>query len=280
MEQTRIKPYVISADLETVNQEHVNRGMVDRFRESLTDDLTEAGKSVEWVSYQVLRSGVGRLIANTSLAVISLDGRYVDTDSATASIGVSRAINADLSDAGYDARLGYPSIEDQFVQVGSGLAGREVVVVDDVIFSGDNMCWTIDMLEDRGVRVKSVIAGVAIGEAAEQLGERGIELQHVTFYEDVDDEVCERDFALVEGSGRKVLGEQQSALYFDNQFGNPEQWASIPATHVDAFFLRSIERNRHLLRQDIPLGSIANFLGYDSSRTVSENLASAQTRLK
>jgi hypothetical protein len=64
----------------------------------------------------------------------------------------------------------------------------------------------------------------------------GKEVHCVRFYEDVIDEVCERDFYPgVPMSGRLLAGVGNWGAPYIKPFGNPEKWASIPSEHVADF---------------------------------------------
>lgn len=128
------------------------------------------------------------------------------------------------------------------------------------------------------MEIRAIICGVAIGDAAMRLADNGVELNFVELFPVVDDEICERDFAFVKGSGRKIKGQEKAALYFDDQFGRPSERASINPESVEQFCLASVYRNQKLINGDIKLGMIADFLGYDSSLTVQENLDIAVNR--
>lgn len=271
------KPYVISEDLETAGP-YVKQDQLDVFRDTLVADLEALGKTVDWVSFSEIQHGIRTLLKGTEIPVIALDNRYLDPDEVDASFGMSRAVSSDLVDVGYDSRVGFASEADQLQKIAQNLAGREVVLVDDVLFSGENISWTIDRLASVDVRVAAILGGVVIGEAAHLIADRGVDLEYVRTYEDVDDEVCERDFAFVYGSGRKVVGEETSALYFDPQFGKPAQWASIPQDGVQSFFLSNLERNLTLIDGSVRLGDIGNFLGYDGTLALEDNIRAAYTR--
>src|SRR5690606_17850713 len=139
-------------------------------------------------------------------------------------------------------------------------------------------CWIADMLAEQGVIVRAALGGVVIGEAVHRLAERDIEMQSMKFFEVVDDEICERDFAIVPGSGRKLITKSSSSLYFDPEFGRPTSWASIPEVHAADFFASSIDRNSRLLRTETRLANIGEFVGYDGGMTVADNLAVAEKR--
>jgi hypothetical protein len=178
-------------------------------------------------------------------------------------MGISRAVDHTLQDAGYAPRLGFPPIAEQLAQA-AGLS-REVVLADDVLFSGEMVSSLAEALATRGTQVKEVICGIAIAEGAEKLEAEGIAVTAVRTYADVEDELCERDFALVPGSGRRLIEREQHALYFDNLFGRPRVWASIPLAHEHTFCLNSLRRNIPLLRAGTPMEALGSFVGYPST---------------
>ncbi|MFE7797984.1 hypothetical protein [Nocardia sp. NPDC057440] len=193
---------------------------------------------------------------------MSLDRRYVST--ADMYFGISRAVDPGFDDAGYDARLGYPSLDNQFDDLARRYGGGAVVIADDVLFSGRMTLMLDRELAKRNVRLAAALCGIAIGNGVNRLGDAGIPTESVISFTAVDDEVCERDFTVLAGSGRKVYGEQLSAVYFDDRFGRPSDWASIPQDAAPKFCLQNLLRNRKLLRADAPF---PRFVGYAGTRT-------------
>jgi len=257
--------YVLSAELE--NCPGLESEGIAAFRESLTADLTEMGEDVEWVAADYLRNGLKELRDQVPLPVITLDGSYYSPREEDGFLGISRAVNAeDLTDAGYDARLGCSPLTDQLDRLGERYQGRDVALLDDVLFSGEMAAWVCGELTRRGVNVPLLLCGIAIGEGQERLAARGIETRSVKYYSEVTDQLCERDFTYLPGAGRKVKGSEQNVSYFDSQIGRPGKWASIK--DEASFCVRSIRRNLELLPGDM---SLPNFLGY-AAGTISEVL--------
>jgi hypothetical protein len=255
-------PYVVSGELELLPQEMIWRDQIDNFRDSLITDLRNMGRTVEWVDANYLRVGMNDLMKSTQLPVVSLDRRYLrDADEY---LDISRAVGLDFSDAGYDTRANADPMNDQISRLGSKYAGKEIVLADDVLFSGEMIFTLRSQLESQGVSVPSFMCGIAIGEGEEKLRTFGMEVGSVVTFPDVDDEICERDFTVLPGSGRKIFGSEMSALYFEDQYGRPEQWASIPTEFASDFCLASLIRNRQLVRKDTTLPS---FVGYASGTT-------------
>src|SRR5579859_134176 len=244
------KPYVISAEVDVATadlKQIVNQDCIESFRESLDADLRAMGKDTRWVASSTIRGGLEHAVATATLPVISLDDRYVS--SADQFLGISRGVGPSLQDDGYVARRGYPPIEDQLSRV-SGL-GKEVILVDEILFSGEMVTWLAALLIPYGVRIGAVAVGIAIQEGIDKLALEGIDVQAAKVFCAVEDEICERDFAVVPGSGRRIDALAANALYFDAKNGKPDRWASIPQSSAEAFCVRSLERSLDLLQSDV-----------------------------
>ncbi len=257
-------PYVISAELDLATadlEQIVNQNRIESFREGLDADLRAMGKNTLWVPSSTMQGGLERAIATTKLPVISLDDRYVS--SANQYLGISRGIDPLLNDSGYVARRGYPSIGAQLGRTSS--LGKEVMLVDDVLFSGEMIAWLSDSLTPYGVKIGAVAVGIAIQEGIDKLALEGIEVQAAEVFDEVEDEICERDFAVVPGSGRRIDALAANALYFDTKNGKPARWASISPSSAETFCVSSLRRSIDLLQRDVPMELLGKFLGYGVS---------------
>lgn len=255
--------YVISCDLDIQSNKTkwIQNERLDKFRESLTDDLIAQGKNVSWVESSGIREFFRKEAKDCGLAVVSMDNRYIG---GTDQLGISRAVDDKLNDVGLGPRSGYRSVDEQFYGVEYGIKrrGKEIMLVDDVIFSGNMATWVIDQFTRRGMTVRRMIAGIAIGDGVKLLAERGIEVEALYNYAAVEDEVCERDFAFVPGSGRRMVKNNANALYWDTEFGRPEEWASIRTDSATGFMMSSIERSMRLLKPDTPMSWVGRMNGY------------------
>lgn len=257
-------PYVISAELDLGSadfEQIINKDKIEGFRESLDTDLRSMGKETLWVPSNVMRTGLELAIAKTNLPVISLDDRYVT--SADQYLGISRGVDALLNDAGYVPRQGCLPIKEQLDNVPR--LGKEIMLVDDVLFSGEMVSWLAESLKPYGVKLGAVAVGIAIGEGIEKLEAEGIEVTATEVFDDVDDEICERDFAIVPGSGRRIDALAANALYFDSKNGKPASWASIAKGNIDSFCVSSLQRSASLLQPGLPMNNLGKFLGYGSN---------------
>lgn len=271
------KPYVISAELELVDSDIINTAQVDNFRENLDSDLRQIGKDTVWVPSCVMRDGVRKLLDKTALPIVSLDDRYIET--ADRYLGISRGIDEDLNDAGYVPRAGYESITKQLENLSD--VGKEIIIVDDVVFSGEIIVWLAKKLRSRHIKIGGVVCGVAIGQGIDKLicNDIDIDIDAATAFDSVDDEICERDFAVVSGSGRRIDSISANALYFDNKNGRPDQWASLPPSSTETFCMNSLKRNVELIKPGVPMRNIGNFLGYQHAGTVREQLINRMEKL-
>lgn len=257
-------PYVISAELDLANadlERIVRPENIEGFRVSLDANLRSLGKDTVWVESSTLQGGLKKAIGNTRLPVVSLDDRYVT--SANAYIGISRGVDEQLNDDGYVPRVGYPSIANQLGKISS--LGSAIVIADDVLFSGEMISWLADALEPSGVKIGGLVCGIAIQEGVEKMNSLGIDVEAVQTFEDVEDEICERDFAVVPGSGRRIDSLQSNALYFDYNAGKPDLWASLPARRNPkalSFEVNSFRRAADLLQAGVKFGELGRFYGF------------------
>jgi hypothetical protein len=123
---------------------------------------------------------------------------------------------------------------------------REVVIVDDVIFTGALLERIIDLLSRINVCVPLVCAGVGIAEGINRIGTKR-EIRCVRIYKEVVDEVCERDFwPGVPFSGRLLAGGRNVGVPYILPFGRPFEWASIPLRRERSFSLFCLRQTAEL----------------------------------
>ena len=232
-------PYIVSADAEHLvrawgqrrNIRTPDHGFFDDFQKGLLEQIAATGDDLEpeVLDHEELAHGLQSLIYNHKRGdAVALDRAYVGDDFAR-HFEVTRAVNGRFESIGTMPRPHAPSISEQLDYIVAN-SGQELTLVDDVIFSGDAIVEVASLFEERGARVSTVLAAVAIGEGRQKIEKTGIEVVSVVDYDEVADEICERDFvAGIPFSGRTVYredGRHYSAPYFA-PFGLPEKWASI-----------------------------------------------------
>lgn len=274
------KPYVISAELDLLGEDSdsvIDGEQIEGFRESLDADLRDMGKQTEWVGSNEIQEGLITLINRTKLPVISLDDRYIkDADTF---LGISRGIDDELNDVGYVPRVGYPSISDQIDKM--QVSGTEAIVADDVVFSGEMLVWLKEeLLRRRKIKIVGAIAGIAIGEGIERLNDLGMTVEAVRSFDAVDDELCERDQAVVPGSGRRNDESNVNVLYFDPIYGRPKAWASISGDKLYDFAANSYERSARIIKPGVRAENIGTFKGIDGAEVARLELLNIGQRFR
>lgn len=237
------KPYVISEDIKVLLAPWARKnGFVlppdDFFLQLLEEERVYlcrifGDESVEAVLSVDLERGIDRLIDQSKTAVISMSRTY---KKASMHIHATRLVDANLDDCGLGPRFGMPEIKHQIARISQ--SHKELVLVDDVLFSGRGMEELINLLNQNGVSVPCVVAGIAIGNGLERvLNNTKAEVAFVRFYEQVIDEVCERDFYPgVPLSGRTIQRATiESGAPYLFPFGKPCEWASIPSDKAASF---------------------------------------------
>lgn len=148
------------------------------------------------------------------------------------------------------------SLEEQIKILGTIFREKEIILADDVIFSGTVLKKINDMLEKYDVKVVGAIASITSSEGYYMFNDKskykyGLRANYI-MDDDVVDQVCERDFYFgIAGSGI-IVETQQGYLkspYF-LPFGNPNERASIPIKSEKNFSRGCIERSI-LLWEDI-----------------------------
>jgi hypothetical protein len=281
------KPYVVSADLSlllkrwscssgySVPNEDFIQGLTRDLESALSDSLPHC--VVEIVDEDEIKTGLGILAEESKYPIASLDRVYVD-DNAPNVIGYldfTRAVNENFESLGLQPREGFLPVDSQLAAIAK-IANGPIILLDDVVFSGADMTkedktGICQKLEKMGSPVVKVITGIGIGEGVTKLRNAGIEVECVREYDQVEDEICKRDFfACIPMSGRMLIdknGVVWSAPYF-KPFGDPKKWASIPESAATEF-------SRFALKQSILLWQKVESL---SQSTISTDIVPRRIR--
>lgn len=245
------KPYVVSADLSLVLQSWAKRNcytlpsteFFDQIRDELSYLMRRIFPSFEIVPELEIRNGLRSLINQSGLYPVSLDKVYVECSS---NLEITRGVDSENKDQGLFHRTGAPLLRNQLRSL-SGL--KEVVLVDDVVYSGSLVDRVIRCLSYYGVRVPLVCAGIGISEGLRRINSER-EIRCVRTYEEVIDEVCERDFFPgVPYCGRLLIGHSNVGVPYILPFGNPRSWASIPEESTVPLSKKCIELTRRLFEE-------------------------------
>jgi hypothetical protein len=227
------RPYVVSGDIKNLLQQWGKKnGFVlpdDNFFNELRSDfglfMTQVFPGFELITEEELTNGLNILVKEDGNYPLSLDMVYYPSNPR---VDITRQIDLDGSDKGLSRRAGSPLLLKQFRNFkNSGV--KEICLVDDVIFSGEVLVRVIEALNRIGIQTKSVYAGIGIKEGVDLLKNKGYQVKCIRTYDEVIDEICERDFYPgVPLSGRLIDSQNNIGAPYLLPFGNPGKWASIP----------------------------------------------------
>jgi len=251
------KPYVISEDIHILLAEWAKKRefalpsgkFFRQLRKEMKEYLTGifGDNNVDMISARELRNGIRRFIHQIGIPPVSMDRVYIRTKP---EIQVSRMIDESLNDYGIGSRFGTPPISEQLFAVKERF--NEIILVDDVIFSGKVITEILLSLETVGVRVPLVVAGITIGEGRKRLTEKtSAKILTVRYYEEVIDEICERDFYPgVPLSGRLVANTKtDTGAPYLHPFGKPYEWESIPREEEKKFSMFCLHQTIRLWKE-------------------------------
>lgn len=203
-------------------------------------------KKVVFIPAKEMRKGMEKLIEEESdgKQTVFLDRVYFPEKELH--LDITRSVDKSLQEREETERFFFPPIEDQIKQLAQKT--KEVVLADDVIFSGKGAEKIIDFCRKQGIKISSFIAGISIGEGRERVEKAGVPVKTVFYFAKAIDEICERDFfAGIVMSGRNVFGQNRNtgAPYF-LPFGKPNEWASIPKEREEDFSKFCIEQSMEI----------------------------------
>ena len=142
------------------------------------------------------------------------------------------------------------SIDDQILLLASAIDSKEIILADDVVFSGKVLRDIIGRFKRLGINVVGIISSICTKDAYDNFN-RTLKCGVKTNYllgEDIIDQVCERDFYFgVAGSGIMIdTGDGFYKAPYFRPYGNPCERASIPKEYEEYFSRGCIERSIYL----------------------------------
>lgn len=226
-------PYVVSQDIGILMEKWAkdkelsipDKAFFAQLRLDFTKLMKQIFPNFESVSEDGLSNGLKNTVEKTELFPISLDRVYYQSNPR---IDISRLVDAQGNDKGLGRRRDSSTLLSQFRKLRE-LGVKKAVLVDDVLFSGSLAERITSVLSGIGIEIPIICAGIAIKEGIDILSKSGKELRAVKTYDNVIDEICERDFYPgVPLCGRTLNDKENVGIPYILPFGNPEKWASIP----------------------------------------------------
>ncbi|MBQ8131814.1 MAG: hypothetical protein IJ193_04925 [Bacilli bacterium] len=160
------------------------------------------------------------------------------------------------------------NVEEQIKRLASKIEQKQIVLADDVVFSGNVLKSIIALFEKYGVKTLGIRSAISSTEGYEYFNSNlplGLKCGYL-LGDNIIDQICERDFYFgIAQSGISIRkdGEIVKAPYF-KPYGNPVERASIPEEYEEFFskgcIIRSLalwERiesltGREILVRDLP----------------------------
>lgn len=142
------------------------------------------------------------------------------------------------------------SLFEQIERLARKFYGKKILLLDDVVFSGDALRYIINIFDRYSVRVVGVIASICTDESYEYFNKNlkfGLRCNY-KMDNMVIDQICERDFYFgIAGSGIMINTENglYKAPYF-KPYGDPCVRASIPDEYELEFSCGCLERSIYL----------------------------------
>lgn len=279
--------YVVSEDLHLLvdrwSQARFGRTFYlpyDLIRAELAQILAFGDHRVLQVGAEEMRAGMAGLLADERRPVISVDPVYWPDEFM---LQITRCVDPVTLDGieGFHSRHGFPHPDEQVSSLVARLHERfngssaEVVLVDDVVFSGKVVVEAIRRLAEHGIRVVRVVCGIAVVESPENdpfamCADLGATLEAAFAFgtegtPKAVDEICERDFFVFSPMcGRSaVSAEANLAFPYIHPFGRAEKWATF-GEHSAAVSPRLIDLNvRALAMIEAQLGRDVAFADLD-----------------
>ncbi len=295
------KPYVVSADSRGLLNQWAKKNRLtlpdDDYFEGMLRDLENAlGQyfaKVDIVPEDFLRQGLNGLIKNSPVPVVSLDRAYINPkqNNLIGFLDATRTVDSNLNSTGLGSRALEITLERQIGQLASSQSGKAIALADDVIFEGKTMLQLAQKLRSKGIIVDTIYSGITIKEGKELLEQNGVRVDSLLEYDQVIDEICERDFVVGSPySGRSVVNGQgiiEGAPYL-YPFGKPVEWASIPQEDAINFSLFALyqslqlwTKTEQLSGQSIPTQQVAKpVFGLPQGISMSKAIAQVIGNLK
>ncbi len=164
------------------------------------------------------------------------------------------------------------SIDDQIKRICEVLKQKEIILADDVVFSGTVIKTIITKFKSYGVNVVELISSISTIGGYKYFNDNlryGVRTNYLML-DDVIDQICERDFYFgIAGSG--ISDGLYKAPYF-KPYGNPYERASIPIEYEREFSKGCLERSIILWEEIDRLKKVRTLIGELPEKIINTNI--------
>lgn len=250
------KAFVVSEDIDVLLQAWgEKRGFkipdtrfFESAREEMKKRLLDFFPDVQFIKKGAIIENIGKRIPKGDASVVSLDKIYTRNARNLFEMEVTRMVGEDLEFLDNASRIA-KTIEEQIEDLATLIApeNRKITLVDDVIFTGENLVSLIKKFRNAGICVSGVISGISVEAGTEKILNEfdDVSIFSVIHYKDIVDEICERDFYVGIPLSGRLVGHRKNGVVvpISPETGVPyllpfadEQhavsWSSVPEEHI------------------------------------------------
>jgi len=252
-------PYVITDDINLLANKLLSNPFIkilnNKFITSIGPHiqmlLSSIFDTVDVIESKNIYDFLYRSTKNIDLPIVSLTN-IIGSELCDAELLISRCEVLEFVDgeprykhAGLHSRyVGGKNLDQQMLNLSSQFRNQEIVLIDDVIYSGNTMASIISRLRESGVKVQSVFTNVILEKAYNRLVDFDVKIIYDVIYSHVIDIVCLRDFIFgLPGGGRNVLLNHSILTHapYIFPFGDLNNWANIPNAKTVEFSAQMLE---------------------------------------
>lgn len=222
-----------------------NDTVIKNIREDFKKDVNQIFNGKATIISEEEMMSVNRLI-DGAYSVVTLDKIYIKPDEkniyfldCTRVAGSNEIIS----------RKNEP-LDDQIKRISSCLQKKEILLADDVVFSGSVLKKIINKFNLLGINVVGIISSICTNSSYDYFNTNlkyGVKTNYV-LGDEVIDQICERDFYFgIAGSG--IVIDNGKGLYkapYFKPYGDPCERASIPKEYEIAFSKGCLDRSIYL----------------------------------
>ena len=169
------------------------------------------------------------------------------------------------------------SLDLQIIRLSETLNKKEIIIADDVVFSGGVLRNIINRFDMLGIKVVGLISSICTNAPFEYFNKNlkyGIKSNYI-LSDQVIDQICERDFYFgIAGSG--IMIDTETGLYkapYFKPYGNPYERASIPIEYENMFSRGCLERSIYLWEEIDRLKEIKTLIKDLPERIINTNMS-------
>ncbi len=229
--------------------DRIRKSLLERVNQALGEKVTIHPVDKNKLRLEIWKRVQGHISDNGQHAVLVTCSEMAELNphDEELNLSINRLFDADGKMLGYGPRPGFDQLDQQFDELARKIAGRPVILAKEGAFRGHTCLYILKELENRGVKVATIIIGFCdVGAQAVIEQTFGGEIVVVNTFNNLIEWIADRDLIpFMPGCGR-VLGEHSAHSFVPVQtpegfscaypyilpFGMIEKWTSMPASHA------------------------------------------------